>query len=92
MENNDKILKIKNTKYTLKQSPHYEEQKDEIEILTNILPDRLTIESDDPNYILNIIVKSSLDNPEKEYRLKIYLNYFYPEKSPLFEFYGITGG
>ena len=33
MENNDKIIKIKNTKYTLKQSPHYEEQKDEIEIL-----------------------------------------------------------
>ena len=90
MENNDKILKIKNTKYTLKQSPHYEEQKDEIEILTNILPDRLTIESDDPNYILNIIVKSSLDNPEKEYRLKIYLNYFYPEKSPRFEFYEIN--
>ena len=90
MENNDKNLKITNTKYTLKESPHYEEQKDEIEILNNIIPDRLTIESEDPNYILNIIVKSSLDNPEKEYRLKIYLNYFYPEKSPRFEFYEIN--
>ena len=90
MEKNDKILKIKNTKYTLKQSPHYEEQKDEIDILTNILPDRLTIESEDPNYVLNIIVKSSVENPEKEYRLKIYLNYFYPEKSPRFEFYEIN--
>ena len=37
MENNDKILKIKNTKYTLKQSPHYEEQKDEIEIFFKCL-------------------------------------------------------
>ena len=89
MENNN-ILKIKNTKYTLKESPHFDEQKDEIEILNNIIPDRLTIESDDPNYVLNIIVKSSLENPEKEYRLKIYLNYFYPEKSPRFEFYEIN--
>lgn len=90
MENDDKILKISNSKYTLKQSPHYDEQKDEIELLTNIIPDRLTVESDDPNYVLNIIVKSSLENPEKEYRLKIYLNYFYPEKSPRFEFYEIN--
>ena len=89
MDNNN-ILKIKNTKYTLKESPHFDEQKDEIEILNNIIPDRLTIESDDPNYVLNIVVKSSLENPEKEYRLKIYLNYFYPEKSPRFEFYEIN--
>ena len=90
MKNDAKILKISNTKYTLKQSPHYEEQKDEIELLNNIIPDRLSIESDDPNYILNIKVKSSLENPEKEYRLKIYLNYFYPEKSPRFEFFEIN--
>ena len=44
MEKDDNIIKIKNTKYTLKQSPHYEEQKDEIELLSNIIPDRLTIE------------------------------------------------
>ena len=86
MESNDKNLKIKNTKYTLKESPHYEEQKDEIELLNNIIPDRLTIESEDPNYVLNITVQSSIDNPEKEYKLMIYLNYFYPEKSPRFEF------
>ena len=73
MEKDDNIIKIKNTKYTLKQSPHYEEQKDEIELLSNIIPDILTIESDDPNYVLNIIVKSSLENPEKEYRLKKYI-------------------
>ena len=85
MENNN-IPKITNTKYTLKQSPHYDEQNDEIEILNNIIPDRLTIESDDPNYVLKISVKSSLENPEKEYILKIYLNYFYPDKSPRFEF------
>jgi hypothetical protein len=90
MEKDDNNIKIKNTKYTLEQSPHYEEQKEEIELLNNIIPDRLTIESDNPNYILNIIVKSSLENPEKEYRLKIYLNYFYPEKSPRFDFYEIN--
>ena len=90
MKDNDKILKITKTKYTVKKSPHYEEQKDEIEILNNIIPDRLNIESDEPNYILNITVKSSLENPEKEYRLKIYLNYFYPEKSPRFEFFEIN--
>ena len=35
-------------------------------------------------------MQSSLENPEKEYKLKIYLNYFYPEKSPRFEFYEIN--
>ena len=83
----NKNLKIQNTKYTLKQSPHYDEQNEEIELLKNIIPDRLTVESDDPNYVLDINVISSSENPEKEYILKIYLNYFYPEKSPRFEFY-----
>ena len=77
---------ISNTKYNIKQSPHYEEQKEEIELLQNIIPDRLNIISEEPNYILEISVQSSLENPEKEYKLKIYLNYFYPEKSPRFEF------
>lgn len=84
------LYENKNTKYNIKQSPHYDEQKEEVELLQNIIPDRLTTLSDDPNYILEIIVKSSLENPEKEYRLKIYLNYFYPEKSPRFEFYEIN--
>ena len=78
-----------NTKYNIKQSPHYEEQKEEIELLQNIIPDRLNIISEEPNYILEISVQSSLENPEKEYKIKIYLNYFYPEKSPRFEFYEI---
>ena len=81
---------ISNTKYNIKQSPHYEEQKEEIELLQNIIPDRLNIISEEPNYILEISVQSSLENPEKEYKLKIYLNYFYPEKSPRFEFYEIN--
>lgn len=87
MENNDTILKVKNTKYTLKQSPYFEDQNNEIELLKNIIPDKLTIESDDPNYVLEINVISSLENPEKEYILKVYLNYFYPEKSPRFQIY-----
>ena len=78
-----------NTKYNIKQSPHYEEQKEEIELLQNIIPDRLNIISEEPNYILEISVQSSLENQEKEYKIKIYLNYFYPEKSPRFEFYEI---
>ena len=89
MENSN-LLKSSNTKYNIKNSPHYEEQKEEIELLQNIIPDRLKIQSEEPNYILEIIIKSSLENPEKEYKLKIYLNYFYPEKSPRFEFYEIN--
>ena len=89
MENSN-LLKSSNTKYNIKNSPHYEEQKEEIELLQNIIPDRLKILSEEPNYILEIIIKSSLENPEKEYKLKIYLNYFYPEKSPRFEFYEIN--
>ena len=82
--------KSSNTKYNIKQSPHYEEQKEEIELLKNIIPDRLTILTEEPNFILEIKIISSLDNPEKEYKLKIYLNYFYPEKPPRFDFYEIN--
>ena len=89
MENSN-LVAISNTKYNIKNSPHYEEQKEEIELLQNIIPDRLKILSEEPNYILEIIIKSSLENPEKEYRLKIFLNYFYPEKSPRIEFYEIN--
>ncbi len=89
MENSN-IMKVINTKYNIKNSPHYEEQIEEIELLKNIIPDRLTILSEEPNYILEIIIKSSVENPEKEYRLKIILNYFYPEKPPRFEFYEIN--
>ena len=89
MENSN-IMKVTNTKYNIKNSPHYEEQIEEIELLKNIIPDRLTILSEEPNYILEIIIKSSVENPEKEYRLKIILNYFYPEKPPRFEFYEIN--
>ena len=86
MENSNLVV-ISSTKYNIKNSPHYEEQKEEIELLQNIIPDRLKILSEEPNYILEIIIKSSLENPEKEYRLKIYLNHFYPEKSPRFKIY-----
>ena len=89
MDNSNSKI-VLNTKYNIKNSPHYEEQKEEIELLQNIIPDRLKIITEEPNYILEIIIKSSLENPEKEYRLKIYLNYFYPEKSPRFEFYEIN--
>ena len=87
MENSSNIT---DENYNIKESPHYEEQKEEIELLQNIIPDRLIIKSKEPNYILEITVKSSLENPEKEYRLKIYLNYFYPEKPPKLEFYEIN--
>ena len=45
-------------------SPNYEQQLEEIEILKNILPEKVTILKESPNFIIQIEIAG--DNPNQE--------------------------
>ena len=66
-------------------SPNYEQQLEEIEILKNILPEKVTVLEDDPNFIIQIEIEGDNLNQEESYKtfyLEVSLNDDYPEKSP----------
>ena len=68
-------------------SPNYEQQKEEIELLKNIIPEHVTIVKSEPNF--NIQIQIEGDTPEEEhfktFYLDIFLNNNYPEKSPRYK-------
>ena len=68
-------------------SPNYEQQKEEIELLKNIIPEKVTILKSEPNF--NVQIEIEGDNPEEErcktFYLEIFLNNNYPEKSPRYK-------
>lgn len=64
-----------------------DQQKDEIDLLMNIVPDKLEIEQDDPNYILKIKIIGSVDEPKMQFELKITLQDDYPTIEPEIELY-----
>lgn len=79
----------KDYQYTIKSSPYLKEQIEEIKILKNIIPEKVKILKDDPNYIIQIDIEGN-DLKNKLF-LIIYLNYYYPEKSPTFKITEING-
>ena len=71
-------------------STNYEQQLEEIEILKNILPEKIKILKSEPNFDIQIEIEG--DNPEqdkpfKTFFLEVFLNNYYPEKSPRIQFY-----
>ena len=73
---------------TIKSSPNYDQQVDEIELLKNIIPEKVTILKEEPNFNIQIDIDpndSDTDEPIKQFILIIYLNFDYPEKQPRFE-------
>ena len=76
---------------SIKDSPNYQRQIDEINLLKNILKNKLTILEEDSNFIIQLEIKgSSNEEVKKKFKLIIYLNYFYPNKVPKFNFYEIN--
>ena len=72
------------------QNPNYEQQQEEIEVLQNILPEKVTIVKSSPNYDIQIEIEG--DNPEKDepfktFYLEVFLNNYYPEKPPRLKIY-----
>ncbi len=64
-------------------NPNYEQQKDEIDLLQNILFDKMNIENEDP-FEITANITANIENPKMEFLLKIKLNNEYPDKSPEF--------
>ena len=70
---------------SIKTSPNYDQQIEEIELLKNIIPENLEIVNKEPNFHIQIkIIGKTSENPIKTFFLNIFLNYYYPEKSPRF--------
>ena len=66
-------------------SPNYEQQLEEIDILKNILPEKVKILQESPNFIIQIEIEGDNQNQEESYKtfyLEVTLNNDYPEKSP----------
>lgn len=67
-------------------SPNYDTQKDEVELLRNILFDKLTIEEEEPLFILNIEVQPDVQEETKLFfTIKITLIPEYPDKETTVE-------
>lgn len=66
-------------------SDHREQQKDEIDLLQNIIFEKMQIVQEEPNYIIFMEIKSDIENPKMKFNLTITLNDEYPDKEPTFE-------
>ena len=80
-----------NISQSIKSSPNYDQQIDEIELLKNIIPEKIKVLKEEPNFNLEIEFEgNNIDENMKKFILEIYLNYDYPEKSPKFDIYEIN--
>ncbi len=67
-------------------NPNYETQKDEVELLKNILFDKMIIEEEEPIFILAIDVEPDVqDEPKLFFSIKIKLIPEYPDKETIVE-------
>ena len=70
--------------------PNYEQQEEEIEVLKNILPEKVTVLKSEPNFKIQIEIEgenNGEEEPFKTFYLEIFLNNSYPEKAPRFKVY-----
>ena len=76
---------------SIKSSPNYDQQIEEIELLKNIIPEKITILKEEPNFNIQLEIEANdIEDPIKKFILIIYLNYNYPEQSPEFKIYEIN--
>lgn len=67
-------------------SSNYEAQKDEIELLKNILFDQLNIVAEEPNYHIEIACKPDIiDEPKLDFNLIIKFTDNYPDEEAIIE-------
>ena len=76
---------------SIKSSPNYDQQIEEIELLKNIIPEKITILKEEPNFNIQLEIEANdIEDPIKKFILIIYLNYNYPEQSPELKIYEIN--
>ena len=65
------------------ENDNYIQQKDEIDLLNNIIPDKMKIINENP-YELEISIEADVENPLYSFKLLITLNSEYPNSIPTF--------
>ena len=66
-------------------SNNREQQQDEIDLLQNIIFDKMKIVESEPNFIIFMEIKSDIPEPKMKFHLTVTLNDEYPDKIPTFE-------
>ena len=66
-------------------SDHLEQQQEEIDLLQNIIFDKMKIVQEEPNYIIFMEIKSEVEEAKMKFHLTVTLNEDYPDKEPTFE-------
>ena len=65
------------------ENDNYIQQKDEIDLLNNIIPDKMKIINENP-FELEISIEADVENPLYSFKLLITLNSEYPNSIPTF--------
>ena len=66
-------------------SDYRAQQQDEIDLLQNIIFDKMKIVESEPNFIIFMEIKSDIEDPKMKFHLTVTLNEEYPDKEPTFE-------
>ena len=66
-------------------SDNHDQQQDEIDLLQNIIFDKMKIVESEPNFKIFMEIKSDIENPKMKFHLTVTLNEEYPDKEPTFE-------
>ena len=68
-----------------KMSNNRDQQQDEIDLLQNIIFDKMKIVESEPNFKIFMEIKSDIPEPKMKFHLTVTLNDEYPDKVPTFE-------
>ena len=66
-------------------SDHHEQQQEEIDLLQNIIFEKMKLLQEEPNFKIFMEIKSDIENPKMKFNLTVTLNDEYPDKEPSFE-------
>ena len=66
-------------------SEYRAQQQDEIDLLQNIIFDKMKIVESEPNFKIFMEIKSDIEDPKMKFHLTVTLNEEYPDKEPTFE-------
>ena len=66
-------------------SDYRAQQQDEIDLLQNIIFDKMKIVESEPNFKIFMEIKSDIEDPKMKFHLTVTLNDEYPDKEPTFE-------
>ena len=66
-------------------SDHHEQQQEEIDLLQNIIFEKMKLLQEEPNFKIFMEIKSDIENPKMKFNLTVTLNVEYPDKEPSFE-------